>query len=303
VKPSIMQGRERVPAPSRLAVLLAGAALLLAGCTKPDSGGTSGAGGTSGGKSSVRLTGSDTMLQLAQSWSEEFSKAHPDITINVNGGGSGTGMKALVNGTCDVANSSRPIEDKEREAIVKAGHEPKEFIVAQDALSIVVHPSNPVNELTVAQIKDIYKGTVTNWKQLGGPDLKITINSRETSSGTYKFFQEHVLNKEPFADEAQLQPSTNAIVQNVAKDRGAIGYVGLGYVNETIKVVKVKKDASSPAVAATVEEVLAKNYPLARPLYMYTAGDPTPGAKTFIDFVQGEQGQKIVKDLDFVPVK
>jgi phosphate transport system substrate-binding protein len=271
--------------------------VVLAGCTKPQDGGATGSGGTSGGgggKSTVTVRGSDTMLQLAQAWAEDFGKSHPGIVINVNGGGSGTGIKALINHMADIANASRSIEEKEKESITKAGAEPKEFTVAQDALSVIVHPSNLVNELTMAQLKDIYTGKAANWKQVGGPDLKITLNSRDSSSGTYKFFQEHVMNKEPYADVAQLQPSTNGIVQNVSQDKGGIGYVGLGYVNDKVKAIKVKKDAASPGVAANVEDVLNKTYPLSRPLFMYTAGEPTAGAKTFIDWVQGPDGQAIV---------
>jgi phosphate transport system substrate-binding protein len=286
-------------------LLAAGLALaVITGCTKPDNtgttGGTSGATSGSGGKQSLTIKGSDTMVQLAQAWAEAFMKKHPEISVSVTGGGSGTGIKALINKSCDIANSSRPMEEDEKQS---AGGNVKEFVVAQDGLSVVVHPSNPVNELSLAQLKDIYTGKVTNWKQFGGPDQKIVVNSRESSSGTFKFFQEHVLNKEPFANTVMLQPATSQIVETVAQDKGGVGYVGLGYVTSSVKPLKIKKDPASPAVEATVENVLNQTYPLARPLYNYTVGDPNPAGKTWLDWVQGPEGQAIVKKLDFVPIR
>ncbi len=280
-----------------LAVALCAVALAgLAGCTKPDSGGTTG----SGSKQNLTIKGSDTMVQLSQGWAQEFMKTHPDISITVTGGGSGTGISALKNKATDIANSSRPMKDEEKAEVGDV----KEFIVAQDALAIIVHPSNPVIELTMDQLKDIYTARVTNWNQLGAPEQKIVINSRETSSGTYVFFQEHVLGKEtPFASTALLQPSTSQIVDNVGQDRGGIGYVGLGYLNEKVKVVKIRKDAATPGVQAAAENVLNKTYPLARPLYNYTAGEPGPAAKTYLDWVMGPEGQAVVTKLDFVPIK
>jgi phosphate transport system substrate-binding protein len=287
---------------------LAGAILLaaFAGCTKPEEGGgPAGTTGASGGeRGQITIKGSDTMVQLAQAWAQEFMKTHPNIRVTVTGGGSNTGIVALINKGTDVANASRPMKEEEKRSAASRGVDVKEFVVAQDALSVIVHPSNPINELTMEQLKDIYTGRVTNWKELGGPDQTIVLNSRESSSGTYVFFQEHVLGKGvPYAKKAMLQPSTSAIVQNVAQDKGGIGYVGLGYVNETVKSVKMKKDAASSAVAANVEDVLNGTYPLARPLYQYSAGEPTGAVKTWIDWVQGSEGQAVVQKLDFVPIK
>jgi len=278
----------------------------LGGCSGSSE--TSGSGEKAPGSGSraakLQITGSDTMLQLAQAWAGEFMKAHPDIQVTVSGGGSNTGLKALVNGTTDIANASREIKPSEREAIEKAGRKVVEFIVARDALSVIVNPQNPVSELTMDQLKQIYSGQVTNWKQVGGPDMNIVLNSRESSSGTYTFFQEHVLGKGvPFAATAMLQPSTQQIVDNVAQDKGGIGYVGLGYMSPKVKMVKVKKDASSPAVPATAEDVVKGDYPLARPLYQYMSSDPEGAAKTWIDWVLGPEGQAVVKKMEFVPAK
>lgn len=269
----------------------------MAGCTKPDS--AIGPGDT-GGKQNLTVKGSDTMVQLSQGWAQEFMKAHPEISVTVTGGGSGTGISALKNKSTDIANSSRPMKDEEKADVGDV----KEFVVAQDALAVIVNPQNPINELTLDQIKDIYTAKVTNWNQVGGPDQNIVLNARETSSGTYVFFQEHVLGKDtPYASTALLQPSTSQIVDNVGQDKGGIGYVGLGYLNEKVKAVKVKKDSSAPGVEAKPENVLNKTYPLARPLFNYTAGEPGAAAKTYLDWVMGSGGQEVVKKLEFVPIK
>jgi len=286
----------------RCAAALAAAVLLAAGgCTKPEPGKGGGPGG--GTRSALTVKGSDTMVQLATAWAQEFMKTHPDISVTVTGGGSGTGIKALINGTADIANSSRPIQEGEKAEITRRG-ELREFIVAQDALAVIVHPENPVSELTLAQLKDIYTGKITNWRQVGGPNRKIVLNARETSSGTYVFFQEHVLGKDtPYASTALLQPGTSQIVENVAQDQGGIGYVGLGYVTDRVKPLKLKKDAASPGVEPTAENVLSGTYPLARPLFCYTVGALSPAAKTYLEWIQGPEGQKVVEQLEFVRIK
>jgi phosphate transport system substrate-binding protein len=277
---------------------------VLAGCS--NSGGpetTSSSGGSSTANAKLTIKGSDTMVQLAQAWAQEFMKAHPDISVTVTGGGSNTGIAALMNKGTDIADASRPMKDEEKAAAEKKGLEIKEFVVAQDALSIIVNPTNSVEELTLAQLKDIYQGKIKNWKEVGGPDANIVLNSRETSSGSYTFFLEHVLKKEAFADNAMYQPATSQIVENVSQDKGGIGYVGLGYVNEKVKAVKVKKDDASPGVHGSPETVLDGTYPLARPLFQYLAGEPQGAAKTWLDWVKGKEGQAIVEKLGFVPVK
>lgn len=279
-------------------VLMAGVmtALALAGCTKSAQDGQE--------KKTLMVKGSDTMVQLAQAWAEEFMKEHPGIQVSVTGGGSNTGIAALLNRATDVCNASRQIKPEEQEQAKKKGLEIKEFVVAQDALSVIVHPDNPINELTVAQLKDIYTGKVRNWKELGGPDKNIVLNSRETSSGTYTFFTEHVLGKGvPMASNAMLQPATSEIVRTVAQDVGGIGYVGLGYVTDKVKALRIKKDDASEGVHGSVETVLDGSYPLARPLFEYTASEPTGVVKQWIDWILSPAGQEIVKKLDFVPVK
>lgn len=267
----------------------------LAGCTRPE------AGKAGGGAAGVQVKGSDTMVQLAQKWAEDFMKTHPGISVTVTGGGSGTGIKSLLSNGTDIANASRDLTSEERKQAGAGGKKLGEYVVGRDALSIIVHKDNPINELTLAQLKEIYTGAVTNWKQLGGPDARIVLNSRETSSGTYAFFQEHVLGKgTPFAASALLLPATSQIVANVEQDRGGIGYVGLGYVTPAVKAVKVRKDAGAPAVAANADDVRNGSYPLARPLYEFTIGEPTPAVKTWLEWVQGAEGQALVEKLGFV---
>ncbi len=277
--------------------------VLAAGCGSQDTQLDPNAAAPAAEKQTLTIKGSDTMVQLAQAWAQDFMKDHPEISVTVTGGGSNTGIAALMNKGTDIANASRPMKPEETDAAKTSGVAVQEFTVAQDALSIVVNPKNTIKELTLAQIKDIYQGKVTNWNQVGGPDMNIVVNSRESSSGTYTFFQEHVLKKEPFADQVMYQPSTSQIITSVSQDDGAIGFVGLGFVGANVKSIPIKKDASSPAVAANVKNVLNSTYPLARPLFEYTPGEPGPAAKVWLDWVRGEKGQKIVEDLGFVPVK
>lgn len=284
---------------SLFSVVLAG--IVVAGCTKPA--GTAEGQSPAQPKQQLTVKGSDTMVQLAQAWAQDFMKAHPDIEVTVTGGGSNTGIAALLNKGADIADASRQIKPEELEAAKKNNVDVKEFTVAQDALSIIVNPSNTIKELTVDQIADIYLGKITNWKQLGGADQNIVANGRDSSSGTYVFFQEHVLNKQAFANTVLNNPATTAIVENVAQDAGAIGYVGLGYVSDSVKAVPVKKSARSAAVHGTPETVLSGEYALSRPLFQYTAGEPVGPAKTWLNWVTGAEGQAIVDKLGFVRVK
>ncbi|MBM3494820.1 MAG: phosphate ABC transporter substrate-binding protein [Armatimonadetes bacterium] len=276
------------------------ACIALIGCSAPREPGSD----EPGKKQTLTVKGSDTMVQLAQAWAEAFMKKNPNVEVSVTGGGSNTGIAALMNKSTDICNASRAMKDSERELAKKQGVDVQEFVVAQDALSVVVHRDNPVSELTLAQLKDFYTGKVTDWSGVGGPKQGVVLNSRETSSGTYVFFQEHVLGKGvPFADNAMLQPATSQIVQTVAQDKGGIGYVGLGYVTDKVKALRLKKDDASPGVESTVENVLNNTYPLARPLYGYTSGAPTGVVQQWLDWVRGPEGQDIVKRLDFVPIK
>ncbi|MFI5211534.1 MAG: phosphate ABC transporter substrate-binding protein [Ignavibacteria bacterium] len=277
-----------------LFVLLAFAA---AGCSKKDK-------QTSDNKKSITIKGSDTMVHLMSTLAEAFMKKDASQKVSVTGGGSGTGIAALINGTTDICASSRDMQQKEKDEAKGKNVNPVEQKVAFDGIAIVVNPENTVKEITMEQLKKIYTGAYKNWKELGGPDQSITVLSRESNSGTYVFFQEHVLNKENYAPTVKLMPATSAIVQSVSSDKWSIGYVGLGYTKEgNVKVIPVKKDADAPGVMPTHETVLDKSYPIARPLYLYFNGDPQGSNKVFLDFVLSPEGQKIVDETGYITLK
>ncbi len=258
---------------------------------------------------SIQIKGSDTMVNLGQAWAEAFNKAHRVVNVAVTGGGSGTGLTALISGTCDIAQSSRSIEEKEVKRAEAKGIKPNQETVALDGIAVVVHPKNPVKNLTIAQLRDIFMGRIKNWRSLGGKNKTIVILSREFNSGTHIFFKEHVLRRgnpkgrEEFSPEALLMPSSQAIADEVANNENAIGYYGMGYISPRQKVIAVAKDAKSPCMEPTIENVLSNAYPISRPLYLYTNGKPQGIVKEFIDFVFSKEGQEIVKKTDFVPVK
>ena len=258
------------------------------------------------GRQAVNVKGSDTMVHLVSTWAERFMDVEPQAEVAVTGGGSGTGIAALINGTTDICMSSRDIEERERRQAADRGVEQTEFVVALDGIAVVVHPSNPVDELTMEQLRKMYIGTYTNWKEVGGEDQQIVLLSRETSSGTYVFFQEHVLEKKDYARSARLMPATSAIIQETSGSKGAIGYVGLGYAVEAgvrVTTLKIKARDDAPAVEPAVETVVSGAYPISRPLHFYARGEPAGAVKGFIDFCLSAEGQAIVKDLGFVPAK
>ena len=253
----------------------------------------------------LTIKGSDTMVHLASNWAESYMKIHKDITISVTGGGSGTGIAALLNGSTDICIASRKIKEKELNQAKKLGIDANEIVVARDGIAVVVNPENPVSELSIEQIGKIYTGATTNWKQVGGPDKHIVLLSRESSSGTFVYFQKRVMNKRDYSREALLMPSTSAIVQSVAQDKWAIGYIGLGYAVESadrVKVLSIIDKAGMPAVTASVETVKNGTYPIARPLHFYTNGMPTGLIKKMVDFCLSPEGQKIVLETGYVPV-
>ncbi|HNQ82552.1 MAG TPA: phosphate ABC transporter substrate-binding protein [Bacteroidales bacterium] len=252
---------------------------------------------------SIKVKGSDTVLPLTQKEAEVFMKKFPGSSVMVTGGGSGVGLAALQNGTADIAQSSRKMKLDEKMKMQDAGKAFTEVIIANDALAVIVHPSNPVTQMTREQIEGIYTGKITNWKDVGGEDLKIVMYSRETSSGTYEFFKEHVMNKKNFAPTAMLMPATGAIVQSVSQTKGAIGYVGLAYLESDIRPVKVSYDKGQTYVSPTVENAVNKTYPISRPLYYYYLNNVSASVKPFIDFILSAEGQKIVKEVGYVPVK
>ena len=251
----------------------------------------------------VTIKGSDTMVVLGQRWAEEFMKKNPKTTIQVTGGGSGTGISALINGTTDICEASRAMKDAEKKQLAdKAGAPPVETAVARDGLSVYVNDSNPINELTMAQLKAIFTGKTKSWKELGGPDATIIPYSRENSSGTYVFFKEHVLDNLDYTPRAQAMPGTAAVVNAVAREKFGIGYGGAAYA-KGIKVVKVKKDAASTAVAPSDATIKNGTYPLSRPLFFYTRAKPPADIKTFTDWVLSPEGQAIVVKVGYFPIR
>ncbi|MDD6209735.1 MAG: phosphate ABC transporter substrate-binding protein [Bacteroidales bacterium] len=250
-----------------------------------------------------RLKGSDTCLPVTQREAEIYMVLHPEAEVAVTGGGSGVGIKALMEGTTDVAMSSRALKFDEKIKFKKAGLTPEEKIVAYDALAVVVHPSNPVTKLTREQLEGIFTGKITNWKEVGGEDKKIIAYARETSSGTYEFFKESVLKNKNYKSSILSMPATGAIIQSVKQTKGAIGYVGLAYLNKAVKPVAVSYDGGGSFVMPTFENALAKCYPIVRPLLYYYSKDADSAVKDFIGFMMSDQGQKVVKETGFIPVR
>ncbi len=284
---------------------LAGVALLLAGC-----GGRRFDSGTAAAPraASVECVGSDTLVNLALAWAEAYMGIHPEVSISVTGGGSGTGIAALVAGTVDVANASRAMSAEEIDAARANGIEPVRHAVALDAIAVVVHPLNPVDGLTLQQVSDVFTGRVTRWTGLGGEERPIVLLSRESNSGTYVYFLERVLRlgrkdlKDLFSPETLLMPSSEGISTEVRQNRNAIGYDGLGYVTADQKTLAIARERGAPFVLPSAATVIDGTYPVSRPLFMYTAGQPSGAVKDFLDFVSGA-GQSLVTGLGFVPLQ
>jgi len=243
------------------------------------------------------LKGSTTVLPIAQKVAEEFMKVNPEVRISFAGGGSGNGIKALIDGTCDVAKSSRFIKKQEVELAVGRGIYPVPFCIAYDCIVPVVHPDNTVANLTIEQLKSIYKGVVRNWKEVGGPDREIVVVSRDTSSGTYEVWEEMVLGGDKVYPGALLQASNGAVVQTVAKNKNAVGYIGIGYINPEVK------PASVNGIVGSEQSTLDGTYPISRPLFMFTPGWPKLEAQQFLNyFMHPNKGQKLVREAGFVPL-
>jgi phosphate transport system substrate-binding protein len=258
---------------------------------------------------SIQNVGSDTMVNLALAWAEAYNALHPEVGLAVTGGGSGTGIAGLINGTVNIANASRSIKTEEVEAAESNGITPVEHVVARDAIAVVVHPSNPVDELTIDQLSDIYQGHITNWREVGGPDRPIVLLSRESNSGTHVYFLEQVVrrgDKEDgslFSRDTLLLPSSEGISAEVRQNPNAIGYDGLGYVTPDQKVIAVARRADSAYVLPTVESVNNGGYPIARDLYMYTPAEPTGIIAAYLDWLRDDAAQAIVIELGFVPLE
>jgi phosphate transport system substrate-binding protein len=256
----------------------------------------------------IQIKGSDTMINLAQAWAEKYMEKNPSEFVAVTGGGSGTGFSSLISGTCDIAMSSRNIKDKEVALAKQKGINPYEIKVALDGLAVLVNPKNPVSKLTIEQLAQIFTGKITNWKEVGGEDKKIVILSREVNSGTHVYFKEHVLRKgdtnsqEEFAPTALLLSSSQAIADEVANNISAIGYYGMGYISPKQKPISVAKDEKSEFIYPNIENVVNGKYPISRPLFLYTNGQPQGLVKKFVDFCLSPEGQDTVLKTDFVPI-
>ncbi|HAF70865.1 MAG: Phosphate ABC transporter substrate-binding protein, PhoT family [Acetothermia bacterium 64_32] len=252
----------------------------------------------------LTLKGSTTVLPIAQLAAEVFAERFPEVAVSVQGGGSGVGIAALIDGTCDIADASRAMKPSEWARAVEKGVYPYHWFIASDGIAIVVHPQNPLQRLTLAEIKDLYTGRITNWKELGGPDLKVVTISRDSASGTYEVFKELVLSgEEPSAPGMLFQPSNAAVAEAVARTPGAIGYVGMGYLNPAIKALAVAEDEAGPYVLPSEEAVISGTYPIARPLFMITNGFPEGVVRRFIMFILSDEGQRLVSELGYVPIR
>lgn len=294
---------------SRRAIGVFGVLAVLAGstaCKKKDAASTAAAKATS-----IQNIGSDTMVNLAQAWAEEYASVDPSVSVEVSGGGSGVGVAALINGTADVANCSRKLEAEEAAKAKAAGHDPKELLVGFDGLAIFVHKDNPITEITLEQLAEIYRegGKINTWSDLGVkgiPGIKgddIIRVSRQNNSGTYHYFRETVVGKKhDFKSGSMDMNGSKEVVELVGKTPGAIGYSGLGYATAAIKIVKVAKKTGEPAVIPSTATVLDKSYPIARPMFMYTPGEPPPHVKKYLDWILSDAGQKIVEHTGYVPL-
>lgn len=294
-----------LPTINSISCFLAAVLLILLSCARPSNQ------GTGNHKVVIQNTGSDTMVNLAQAWAEAYAEIEPNVSVEVSGGGSGTGIAALISGTVDIANCSRRIEPQELEkARQNTGKEPVEFIVAYDALAVYVHTDNPLEQLTIEQLADIYgeHGKITRWSQLsvtlpkGGKD-KIILVSRQSNSGTYHYFREAILGRKGDFRLGTLDlHGSKDVVELISRTPGAIGYSGMGYATPNVKMLKIAKRAGDPAYAPTIENTISQQYPIARPLFMYTLGPPTGAVKQYIDWILSPQGQRVVVDNGFVPL-
>jgi phosphate transport system substrate-binding protein len=256
----------------------------------------------------IENKGSDTIVNLALAWAERYQAEHPEVRISVTGGGSGTGIASLINGTVDLANASRQIKEEEIANAQANGIEPLEHIIARDAIAVIVNPENPVNRLTLQQISDMYSGKISNWSEVGGEDRPIVRLSRETNSGTHVYFLETVLrlgsdeDKTLFSTDTLLLPSSEGIIAEVRQNPNAIGYDGLGYVPKDLKMIAIAEREGGAYVLPSIATVNDKTYAIARDLYMYTNGEPTGIVKEYLDWILASEAQEIVAELGFVPV-
>ena len=261
-----------------------------------------------GATQTIENKGSDTMVNLALAWAEAYAEVRPEVRISVTGGGSGTGIAAMINGTVAVANASRKMKPEEMDEARANGIEPVEHIIAGDAIAVVLHPSNPVDGLSIAQLSAIFTGQITNWHQVGGENRPIVLLSRESNSGTHVYFLERVVREgiknddRLFSPDTLLMPSSEGISNEIRQNPNAIGYDGLGYVTHDQKMLCVIDKPGGPCVSPAVETVQDGTYPIARPLFMYTAGEPTGAMREYLDWILDPEGQALVRELGFVPL-
>lgn len=249
----------------------------------------------------ITVKGSDTLVRLGQRWAEEYMKIHPDVVIQVSGGGSGTGIAALINGTTDICEASRDMKEKEYADAKAKGVNPYRVAVALDGIAVFLNEVNPVKELTLEQLKGIYTGEITNWKEVGGESRAIILYGRENNSGTYAYFKEHVLKEEDYADNTQTLPGTAAVVNAVAKDKYGIGYGGIAW-GKGVKYLAVKNNAESAAVMPSLETVTAGTYPISRELYWFFNGQPTGDLRALLNWTLSPGGQKVAEETDYIPL-
>ena len=278
---------------------------LLVSCAAPQTGTPV----TSPPISNIQNKGSDTIVNLALAWAEAYQLIHPEVRLSVTGGGTGTGMAALINGTVDIANASRQIKPEEMTEAQAKGINPVEHIIARDAIAVIVNPNNPVSQLTLQQISDIYSGKISNWQEVGGENRPIVRLSRETNSGTHVYFLETVLrlgdktNKTLFSTDTLLLASSEGIISEVRLNPNAIGYDGLGYVPKDLKKIAIARQPGDPYVLPSIATVNDNSYPISRDLYMYTAGQPKGAVAAYLEWIVSPDAQSIVAKLGFVPVK
>lgn len=266
-------------------------------------------------KTVITVKGSDTMVNLSQKWAEEYMKLHPEVSIQVTGGGSGTGVASLLNKTTEIANSSRELKPAELETAKTKGVTPFTYQVALDGIAVIVHPKSKIDSLTVKQVSDIFAGKIKNWKQLGGADMPITLYGRENSSGTYEFFKDHVLGKVDgkqvdYSPSTQVLQGTAALGEAVARDVKGIGYGGVGYFAERndVKILHIKKDENSPAISPSennkvnYDAIWSGDYSISRYLYCFTNGEATGKLKEFMDFIVSQEGQNVVRTMEYIPL-
>ncbi len=258
----------------------------------------------------IENKGSDTIVNLALAWAEKYQQINPGVRISVTGGGSGTGITALINKTVDIANASRQIKPEEMQAAIAAGLSPQEFVIARDAIAVIVNPSNPVDHLTLDQLSKIYSGEINNWSEVGGEDRTIVRLSRETNSGTHVYFLESVVrkgnsaDKTIFAADTLLLPSSEGIIAEVRDNPNAIGYDGLGYITDEVKILGISSpDQPDNYVIPSAETVTNNEYLISRNLYVYTQNQPTGAIKEYLDWIFTPEAQQIVKELGFVPIQ